>query len=162
MAFDRLQEETGLLYVHLNESACLRQTACIVDKLGIRHTIDLDRIAFVLQRKADLVYPRLQALLAAGDQQGAERALKSVVSVIVARCKKGIYDEDPRIHRNFGFIGDQAVIIDVGRFREDPARATPAVYKEDAERITCRLRAWLTDEHPSLVPCLEASLHAVD
>lgn len=156
LAYEELQEETGLIYIHLNKEAELKQTLNIVDKIGIEHEIDLDKIEFVLQKRADQLYPHIDALMARGDLIGAKRTLHSILEVIVGRCKKGIFDEDPRIHNNLGLIGQRVIFIDVGRFVRDPERCLPSVYMNDLRTIiNKRFRPWLEKCHPQLITDLD-------
>jgi hypothetical protein len=159
IAYEELQEETGLLYVHLNKGTTLGSSVSIIDKIGIEHQIALDRIEFVVQRRAQLIYSHLEDLMARGDFEGAKQALRRILSLIVSRCKKGIFDEDPRIHRNFGFLGVKPIFIDVGRFVRDPCRKNPAIYKSDLVAITKRFRIWLKESQPELVATLDEELY---
>ena len=59
-AFENYKEETGLLYVHLNKTPLPMKKLTVHDKLGFAHQLDLESIAFALQKKAHLVYPTLK------------------------------------------------------------------------------------------------------
>lgn len=159
IAYEDLPEETGLLFIHLNKSSDLQRSATIVDKLGIAHTIALDEIEFIVQKRATMAYTFIEELMAKGNTAAAKKAMHSILDVIVSRCKKGIFDEDARIHRNFGFIDSKPIFIDVGRFRRDPERQKPIVYQNDLKDITGRLRDWLEQSYPPLVPILDEELH---
>ncbi len=161
IAYEDLCDETGLLFIHLNKGNDLDQTITIIDKIGIAHQIDLDNIEFVVQKRATLVYSYIEDLMTKGDVEKAKLALHSILDVIISRCKKGIFDEDARIHRNFGFIGSQPIFIDVGRFRRDPERKEPLVYKNDLENIIGRFRHWLEESYPELVSTLDEELYAL-
>ncbi len=163
LAFEELQDETGLLYVHLNKTRHLKQTVTLVDKLGIEHKLDLDTKEFVLQKKAELIYPYLQRLMQKGDLIQAKRVIDTLLEVIVARCQKGIFDEDAHIHRNFGFIPEslRAVILDVGRFKKDSSRSQPEVYLKDVAAITIRFQTWLNENYPPLALYLEEKAHEI-
>ena len=161
LSFERLKQETGVIYVHLNKTEHLNRQLKIVDKLGIEHKISLDDVEFVLQQKADLVYPHIKALVKNNDQKGAQKAIRSIVDLIVSRCQKGVFDQDPRIHRNFGFIEGKALIIDVGRLVNDPERKKSEVYIKDLHKITIRFKAWLVKKHPTLVPILDQEIERV-
>jgi hypothetical protein len=160
IAYEDLNQETGLLYIHLNKGTSLKQSITIVDKIGVAHQIALDDVEFVVQKRAELAYTYVDDLMAKGDVEAAKKALHSMLEVIVARCKKGVFDEDARIHRNFGFIDAQPIFIDVGRFRHDPSRKQPAIYKQDLADITERFRGWLQESYPPLAPILEEELNA--
>ncbi len=159
LSFDELKEETGLVYVHLNPSDWIRRNLIICDKLNIAHAIPLDRFNFILQKRADLVFPTIDKLMAEGNLAGAKRALSSILELFVSRCQKGILDSDPDLDKNFGFIDGHAVQIDIGRFTRQPIKVkfahcnqdrpaslssmTPPVIKET-------FKTWLTENYPSL------------
>jgi hypothetical protein len=161
LAYEELPQETGILYIHLNKTQGLNQQVTICDKLNIAHQIDLDGIEFILQKKADMAYPYLEHLVQENKLKEAEAAIDSLVDVVVSRCHKGIFDEDAKIHRNFGFIQGQAVVIDVGRFRHDAQRKDPQVYRKDVAAITRTLHLWLDEHCPELTPHLEEKINSL-
>ncbi|MBS0620622.1 MAG: hypothetical protein JSS61_04085 [Verrucomicrobia bacterium] len=161
IAYEDLPNLSGLLYIHLNKGKSPVPSVTIVDKLQIPHVLNLGEFEFILQKKAKLAYSHIDALMKKKDLFAARRALHAMMHVIIQRCKQGIYDEDPRLHRNLGFIGQTPIFIDVGRFRRDQGRSHPEVYKEDLMHITSRLRTWLEEEHPMLIPFLEEELDAI-
>ncbi len=158
LAYEQLKEQTGLICIHLNKTSTIGRSLTISDKLHIAHRIDLDRTEFILQKKADLVYPSIDKMMEEGKIEEARRALHAIVELIVSRCKQGIFDEDPRIHCNVGLIGAQAIFIDVGRFKLDPLRTAPEVYLNDLMAITERFKHWLEENHPLLLPLLEEEI----
>ncbi|HSX03462.1 MAG TPA: hypothetical protein VLG76_01900, partial [Rhabdochlamydiaceae bacterium] len=155
LAFDELKNETGLVYLHLNKSADLHLMAKVVDKLHIEHQIDLDKTEFLVQKKATLLYDHIQKLMNEGKAQEAKQALSAVCRLILKRCEKGIFDEDPRIQCNLGFIGNEAILIDTGRLKWDLKRKNPEVYRQDLKKITYKLKSWLSDHYPELIATLE-------
>lgn len=161
IAYEDLQDETGLLYIHLNKGTSLNQKVTIIDKIGIAHQIPLDEVEFVVQKRGQLAYSYIENLMEQGDDLGARAALHSILDIIICRCKKGVYDEDAKIHRNLGFVGAKPIFIDVGRFTRDPERTQPLVYKNDVRIITKRLRAWLEESHPQLTLILDEELHEI-
>lgn len=120
LAFEELKHETGLLYVHLNPTEWLIRPFTLVDRLAIAHQMDLNQCAFVLQKRAELVYPYLERLIACGEKQQAKEALLSLLELFARRCDKEIDDSPPDLDKNFGFIDHQAVQIDAGRFTKTP------------------------------------------
>lgn len=115
-SFDELKEQTGIIYSHLNKTSHLQKKLAITDRLYIKHHIDLDKLDFIVQKRAEPVYDRINSLMTSNDIQAAQNALKSIFTLISTRCEKGFRDRDPNIRTNCGFIGSQAVKIDVGRF----------------------------------------------
>ena len=116
IAFDELQDETGLIYVHLNKTDAWKRKIRLIDRLNIEHRVDVDTLDFVIQKRAELVYERIIREMQAGDRRAAEKSISQIIALIVTRCQKGYHDRDPNIRTNCGFIGDHAVKIDVGRF----------------------------------------------
>jgi hypothetical protein len=149
LAFNELQEESALVFVHLNKTSDLQKKITLVDKLGISHQLDLDKTEFVIQKKAALVYPTLSALIREGKREEAKKRIDALVDLVIFRCKKGIYDDDAYM-RNFGFMGDKAIILDAGRLRKDPAVAVPERYLNELLVTTQRLQPWLDRHDPDL------------
>lgn len=143
LAFEELSKETEILYVHLNKTGNLHQLAHIIDKIGIEHVVDLDKVEFLLQRRATLAFPYIQNLIHKREMAEAKKAIESICNLIIERSKKGIYDEDAKIHRNFGFIDGKAILIDAGRLKRDEKRRDPKIRHADLEKITRKLGIFL-------------------
>ena len=150
LAYDSLKNETGLVYLHLDKTESLGLIARVVDKIAIEHPIDLDTHAFLVQKKGVLVFDYIRSLMEQNKEEEARDALRQLSLLIKKRCQKGIGDEDPRLHRNIGFVGSTPIFIDTGRFKEDPSRKDPAIYQKDLTKITYRLKEWLLKEYPAL------------
>jgi glycosyltransferase involved in cell wall biosynthesis len=162
IAYEELREEAGLLYLHLNKGNDLKRTVRIIDKIGIEHEIDLDNIEFAIQRKAEPIFPRINASMAKGDLAAAKQSLHAIIQAIVNRSQKGVFDEDPRLYNNLGFVGQKAIFIDIGRFVRNPSLKDLAVYLDDLKRITDKsLRPWLKENHPELLPCLDEEIELI-
>lgn len=155
LAFNSFKEETGLLYLHLNKSECNLKTL-LEDKLHIEHCLLLDDKEFILQKKALLAYEHLSKLMKEGKIDEAKEAISQICQLIIKRCKKGIFDEDPRLHCNCGFIDNKAILIDFGRLKADPKRASPEIYQKDLRKVTAKFKRWLEVHYPELVSYLEA------
>ncbi|MBI2743400.1 MAG: hypothetical protein HYX48_05730 [Chlamydiales bacterium] len=158
LALSELKEESGLLAVHLSHTSDLNKRLSIRDKLGIAHEIDLDSTAFILQKWAEPLFTYLEHEIRAGHIEEAKLALKQTVDLLVRRCQKGIFDEDPRLHKNLGIAMNSPLFIDVGRFKRDDRRKNPEVYAQDLKLITDRLNKWLLKEEPQLANYLEELL----
>jgi hypothetical protein len=158
ISYDDFRDETGLLYLHINKTTHLNRSLRLIDRLGIAHTIDLDTTSFVLQKTAELAYPAFDRVMAQGDLEGAKRRIDSLIALILARSHKGISDRDPIIRRNFGFIGERAIEIDLGSFTKDPFLRTPSAAKKVLFYETLKFKKWLAKHHPSLLPYFQERL----
>jgi hypothetical protein len=143
LSYQELKTQTALIYLHLNKTDCFQQPLTLVDKLGISHSIDLDSLEFVLQRKAELVYPKLRRLVRMGAIDDAKRHLDSLLLLIQQRIQKGISDKDPVLRRNFGFIGERAIGIDVGSYEKVKNVELVESYKRRLLGEVYQLQRWL-------------------
>lgn len=116
IAFDKLQEETGLLLVHLDNRPDVDQAVTLVDHLKRPYQVNLNDYAFILQRRGELVDLALDHLVKQGNLPAAKEALTSLLHLLKDRCDKGVADRDPNLSKNFAFIDGKAVQIDIGRF----------------------------------------------
>lgn len=143
IAYEELKEETGLVFIHLNKTQNINKSIHITDKLGICHTLELDEMHFILQKKARLFYPVMQELIEQGQVRAAQRALKDLVDFLILRNQKGIDDKDPDLLTNFGFIDSKLIQIDIGRFKKSFFLKSRKSRQEELLRITDRLQKWL-------------------
>ena len=150
IAIRDLQEQTGMIFVHLNKTTSLHKTIVITDKKGEHFTIHLDHYEFLLQKKADNIYNKIRFFMDNSQQAKAESLIDSLITSLIARSKKSIIDDDAILHKNFGCIDDKCLFIDVGRFRKDPRIADPTMYIEDIYRITTPFTRWLKQNYSEL------------
>lgn len=158
IAYELLPEKTGLLYLHLNKTNHLNQKIRIIDKIGIEHKLPLDEFEFVLQKKAKLTMTYFTDLIEKDDMLSGKKSIDSICELIKTRCQMGIFDEDPRIHHNVGFVEDKAILIDVGRLKKDPKREDPKVQRNDLFEITRKLQLFLNEKSPELAEYLKQKL----
>ncbi len=162
LAFDALQRETGLIALHLNKSENLPKNVLLFDKIGVRHTIDLNETEFVLQRYAEPIFDVLDRMMENGDLEKAKRLLSSVFSLMHFQHQKGIINSDHAFKRNFGVVEHQAVSMDIGSYYRDPSVMEPATNLVEIEKTTERLHRWLKKHHPELVFFYEENAARMD
>jgi hypothetical protein len=138
IAFDELEQETGLVFVHLNRSDWIKKKLRIYDKLKIGHQIDLDSMEFIVQKRAVLVYPYIDQLMTEGKEEEAKMALDKILQLFVVRCQKGIDDSEPDLDKNFGFIGQEAMQIDAGRFAKAESKVALPPIKDSFKKWLAR------------------------
>ncbi len=158
IAYELLKEQTGLVFLHLNKTEDLQQKVTIYDKLGIVHEIDIDKMEFILQKKASLIFPALTSWMESGNAEKAKQGISSLFQLLELRCQKGIFDKDPDLKTNFGFYQDKAVQIDVGRFK---IYQSEEASKDEITRITDNLHHWINANYPELSNYFEEELHAL-
>ncbi|NGX26332.1 MAG: hypothetical protein K940chlam6_00248 [Chlamydiae bacterium] len=149
LSYHHFAKETGLLHLHLNPSH-LPKKVKIYDKIGVEYLVDLSSMQFILQNFAEPFYPSLEKWISHGEIEFAKKQLSQLIALLKTRCQKGIFDKDPDLKTNFGFTEEGPMQFDIGRFKFDPERANPNVYREDLIRITDRLYQWLEERAPAL------------
>jgi hypothetical protein len=150
-AFKELKEETGLIYVHINNAKDVNKKVVIFDKNAQKHVVDIDRTSFYVQKRAKLIYSRISELMHQGNIEEVKTIISSVVSLIDHLGRKGVVDNDPILRKNFGLLGDTAVQIDVGKLRIDAERGRSGAYRKEVSSITHSFRVWLAGNYPSLL-----------
>jgi len=111
LAYKKLPEETAIFYVNLNPKQNLYPQITLYDKIGIRHTIDLNQTPFVLQKKAELLYPYLTQ-----HPDEAKAIIDSFFACLKARNLQGIANSDNHVGRNFAVYDKKVVQIDIGSY----------------------------------------------
>ena len=160
IAFEKMREESGLLYLHLNKTSHLKKTLTFYNKIGVIHHVDLDQMEFLVQKRALLVYPAIDHLVKTQGIDSAKRAISSLVKLLMCRYEKGIFDKDPDLNTNFGFLGtslETAVQIDIGRFQSQPL----SVDRNEILRITDNFRQWLDRNYPELSGYLLSEINQI-
>ncbi len=158
LAFEELQEETGLIYIHLNKTSNLQKKVRIIDKLLHHYALDIDKYEFIIQRRADLILPTLQILKEEGNFEGAKKRIDELLALLVQRHEKGIIDFDPAIINNTGFLDDRAIHLDLGRFAKCPEIRCRENSKSEIDKITKELRESISLFYPALSLYFEEKL----
>ncbi len=151
ISYLEFREHTGLIYLHLQKTDFLPKKVKLIDKLGIAHEIALDETDFALQKKAELFRPKLRKLLQNKDLSAAKQCIRSLLDLMIDRSQKGIADRDPNIRRNMGFVGNQAIEIDLGSYNKIPVPSIdPQSLREELMIKTSKLKQWLDHKSPEL------------
>ena len=150
IAFEDLKEETGLIYIHLDDSTCLSKAVHLSTKKGAQEWLQLDKVPFILQAKAEIAADHLGQLIRENRMEEAKTALANLYVFFEARARKGITDRQQTLYNNYGFIGDKVVQIDVGRIRRDEnIRKMPG---KEISRVFGHINKFLSAKYPQLSP----------
>ena len=77
-----LKEETGLVYLHLNQTTHLKTEVILYDKIRIQYKLPLDKMGFIVQKRAAPFYPTLERWIEKGQIEEAKSALKQLVRLL--------------------------------------------------------------------------------
>jgi hypothetical protein len=158
-AYQDLQRESGILYVHVNKATKIGSSVILFDDRGQKHTIDLCRAPFVLQKKATLALDCMAQAYADHDLRTFVNLVESLADLFIARASKGYTDRIQTLHNNYGFIEGKAIQLDVGRLIRLPDDENR---KEELIRIFCQLeksvQEFFPDAHLAVHDMLEVKL----
>jgi hypothetical protein len=148
-AFREFKEETGLVYMHLSPTHIWHKKISIFDKNGKLYAVELDKTSFYVQKRAQLIYPRIAELMRMGDIAHAKNIIASVFSLIDYLGKNGICDQDLSLYNNFGIIDDKAVQLAISKLA--PSFDHCALYKKNIPIVTEPFRRWINKNYPELL-----------
>jgi hypothetical protein len=161
IAYENLKDETGLIYVHLNKSNDLDQSVTIIDKLGFEHTLNMDEMEFMLQKRATMLCSTITQLAQNGKKDQAKAIIDHLLDMVLAEYSRGLADNDHALMQNTGVFENKAVHIDVGQFVFKPEISKPEIYKQELFSKTFKFRHWLKKRHPDLAVYLNEKLESI-
>lgn len=138
VAYTYDKENCGLVCYHLPGEEELPFETVVYDKAGKKHSLDLNRYVFALQKKAVPTGELLKAVIKQ-DQDQAKELITSLFAMFEQEFKAGLYDADHNVIHNTGFAGKQPMRIDFGKLtlkKVDP--------EQELEKIRLeRIEPWL-------------------
>ncbi len=152
LAYTQLKEESGLLFVQLVPKDHFTQPILLIDRIGYPHTVDLNKMEFILQKKGVPLYEVLAGH--AGNTEVIKKILHSFIQLIVNRISKNIIDDDLNVKGNIGILDGKAILMDIGRLFIDETLQDP----EKFNRELLKSIKFLRQDHPELLSLLEEEL----
>jgi len=148
--YKEAKERTGLLYVHLNKTQGLHQPVTLIDNIGIKHTIDLDRTEFVVQKRAGLLIPHIHHLAKEKKSDEAKRCIDDMIECLLTLYKCGARDYDHSLRNNFGYTVDGAIALDLSSFGPDESLKKTGEYRKQLVIKTRGFSRFLEKNHEDL------------
>lgn len=158
LAWNHLREESGLIFIHLNETKGLFPKVTLIDKIGLKRSVDLDSVVFIVQKKVEMTRSVIDALLAKGDLATAQKRIRQILALYASEYQRGLYDMDHGVMHNTGFAGDQPIHLDIGKLTLEPRTRDPAFYRADIQKVAARISSWLKANHPESSEAMLADL----
>ena len=150
-SFENLQEETGLILLHMNHTETLRRIITLVDSTQAEYEVPLDDVTFILQHRANLIYPTLDTLVEAGKIEEAKEVVSQIVQLITSCCQKGFIDQDPVLRKNYGLLAGKAIHIDIGDMIRQEGIEKRENYIPHIKAMTESLRKRMETTYPALL-----------
>lgn len=113
-AYSFMPKESGTLYYHLAPSPGLfNRSIVLIGKDGERKELDLDQDRFVIQKKAIVAKDYFRACVAQKELMKAEAGITNLLNFALLFQSQGIMIPDLRFHKNFGFLHDEPIRLDI-------------------------------------------------
>ena len=157
LADRELNEESGFLYLHMQEGGGL-PNVILQDKAHRRFRVDLNKAAFVWQKKGELIFDHLESRFQKEGEEGLREDLKAFLSLIRLRCDRQIADADHNVGINFAFCQGRPMFLDPGRMVREPSLATAQGKEIEIRNAAGHLVKYLRQTHPATALWLEGQL----
>jgi len=161
IAFEDLEPETGVVFVHLNKTPKWQKTLTIKDKIGFSYQLELGNLEFLIQKRASMLCPTIDLMMTKGASDDAKQLLDKLLAMVFWEYWRGFADNDHALMQNTGVIVNQPVHIDVGQFIYNDIVRDPTVYKKEIYDKMFKLRFWLKKRYPVLAQHLENRLVSI-
>lgn len=161
IAFENLQDETGVIYVHLNKSNDWQKTLTIHDKLGLTHQLNIDHMEFMVQRKAKMLTTEIDQLMVKGAVNDAESLIDKLFSMLLSEYMRGYADNDHALMQNTGVIDGKPIHIDAGQFIYNATVKDPRVFTVEIYNKMYKFNQWLRKRYSQLSSHVENRLLAL-
>ena len=156
LAFDRLKDDSALLFVNLNLTNVFENKVKVSNKYGKTFSLDINNIFFILQKKCDIFY---QVYEKTKDEAFKTYLINAFLEMVHNRTQKLIIDDDiGKKRRNWGLYNNKAVTIDIGRWYFDEKLATFEGYKKEMLKATKILRKYLSENEPDKLTIVNEGL----
>lgn len=162
LGLKELREESGLVAVHFCSEELLTQIIVLVDALGIHHSVDLDQIEFVLQKRMQMPFDVIDAAMDRGDEPLAKHLISQLFAFVKRRLDKNIIDHDTKLYTNLGILNGKACQLDVGQIRK---ATCPEDFHQDFIDFKIKNRRsyrWIKERYPCLLPYYVSELESLE
>ncbi|MFA6501471.1 MAG: hypothetical protein WCT85_01655 [Parachlamydiales bacterium] len=156
IAYEQLSDETATIYVHLDKTRVFDKKLQVVDRLGQNHYLDLDKLGFVIQKKAEPFDLKIQKTQ--DDRKATRKLIESFFYNLSSIYKKNVFNNDRHLVQNLGIIDDQIVEIDIGRFAIDERLEQRDFLQKESAHYTYYLRKWILKNIPEHVQFFDREL----
>lgn len=150
LAYQENRDQSQLLHVHLMSTQNAYPIATIFDKMGREWQINLDEVPFLIQRKGEDLSTRIAHQLDQGQIQEAKISLQKILDMYMVEYQRGLFDRDPFVMQNTGFIQDEPFHLDVGKLTKEIRIKDRDVYKNDLKIVMWKISDWIAKHYPQV------------
>lgn len=150
IAYDNLQKETGLVFIHLNKKMEFAKKVSLIDKIGQKMEIPIDEYEFFIQKKALMLTDVIEEQIKGFKWEESKLLLKNLLTLLLKEHEKGISDEDPALMQNTGVYQGEPIHVDVGQFVLNEKYKKEKVSKQALFEKFYKFRHWLKNNNNEL------------
>lgn len=147
--FNASRESAAIEYLHCNPTINKFGMLKIYDKIGREHVLDLDQMAFIIQRKGIPFDVYLRNELDQGNISNACLKIQEVLDFLNDHYRKGLYDQDYGVMHNLGFVDNRPIFIDLGKMTFDKVVRREDDIRREIDLVSERMKAWINKEYPN-------------
>jgi hypothetical protein len=158
ISFEELREQTGILAIHLGRTAPEGKFLTLVDRIGCRSRLPLEKISFILQSKQSPLLPQLLEAFRLGNGQAKQSILEAFIDIVVERARKGILNKDETFKTNYAFDGGRAFQIDAGSFYRREGMEPEQAFRKSVLDTVGPFKDWLAHTDPEALKIFDQKL----
>lgn len=152
IAFEHFRYQNALTFLHLFHTQYLKMNAKIIDAQGKSHLIPLDRVPFLLQRKAELLPDHIERLVSENKQADAIRSLCQILELVKNSCQKGFTHANENLDIAYGFVDGRSIYIRSTYLPLESSKKTSQNTLKEVFTLSKNMETWLQRTHPELIP----------
>ncbi len=158
LAAEKLKDQTGIFYSHMNSTPLLKKNITFYDRIKIKHTLPADTVAFVLQKKAQPFCPYFKQLVKEHKTEAAHSLLTEFALLLKERASKGIFDNDISPHYNLGIFEDHFMAFDLDGLKPCSIPESPESFETHMLKDGRKMIHWLKSVDPDLSVFLQQEI----
>lgn len=151
IAFEHFRYQNALTFLHLFHTQYLKMKVRVIDAQGKSHEIPLDRVPFLLQRKAELLPEHITRLQSEGKKEDAIRSLCQILELVKNSCQKGFAHANENLEVAYGFIDERSIYIRSTYLPLDTSIKTSQRTLKEVFTVSKAIESWLQRNHPELL-----------
>ncbi len=155
LAHQCFSDQTGLLYLHLNQTKELKRKVLLHPPKGCKIELDLDKTEFLIQKQTTKLFDYLTLLKKGGETQKIKQAITSALDLITTCKSMGLGNFDQEDLFPIGFVDERPFLTRLDSLRLISSKS--AKYANFC-KLTEKLRLWFAEENPDLVSFLDAQI----
>jgi hypothetical protein len=90
-----------------------------------------------------------------GDVEGAKYAITSTLKLLERFIDMGVFENNAILRKNFGFIDNEAMQFDIGKFKFDPSKKLD---KREIRVVSKNFHRWVEKTYPELLSHFDEKL----